>query len=77
MTREEHLKWCKDRAILEFDFYIKEGIELAARNGVVSMMSDLSKHDETRSKTLQALCLLQMGRIKDREDFLHFINGFN
>jgi hypothetical protein len=39
MTRQEHLKWCKERAIQEYDYY-KNASE-AQRNGLTSMMSDL------------------------------------
>lgn len=42
MTREEHLAWCKARALE----YIERG---DVRNGITSMMSDLSKHPETKA----------------------------
>jgi len=76
MTREEHLKMCKQRAIQEYDFYIKtDGHEAAARNGLVSMASDMGKHPETNSPATAALCIFQKPRT--RQEFVNFINGFN
>jgi hypothetical protein len=77
MTRTEHLNWCKDRAIQEFDFYAKEGFGRALNNGLASMASDISKHPETKSAALQSLCMMQAMIIKDRQGFINFINGFN
>lgn len=42
MTREEHLNWCKDRALRYVD--VHDDLDQA----VASMRSDLSKHSETR-----------------------------
>lgn len=42
MTREQHLKWCKDRALR----YLEDG---DLTNAVASMGSDLSKHAGTHS----------------------------
>lgn len=78
MTRDEHIKWCKQRAIAEFDFYqSKDGTGF--KNGITSMMSDLMKHDETKSVTLQSLCMMQMMTKPrmSRQEFVNFINGFN
>jgi hypothetical protein len=75
MTREGHIKWCKERAISEYDYY--RGESEKTRNGLTSMMSDLSKHPETNSDALRALCLMNMGRAMNRQQFINFINGFN
>lgn len=40
MTRQEHLQWCKDRALE----YVKVGDNDSA---LASMLSDLAKHPET------------------------------
>lgn len=79
MTRLEHLKWCKERAIQEFDFYLGEGLPSAIRNGITSIMSDINKHEETKSEALQQLCLFQLlgNMIHSRQEFVNFINGFN
>jgi hypothetical protein len=79
MTREEHLKWCKDRAIQEYDFYIKESISKATKNGITSMMSDINKHTETKSGALQSLCIMTLMTRPNmsRQEFVNFINGFN
>lgn len=79
MTREEHLKWCKERAIQEYDFYAKESSAKALQNGLTSMMSDLMKHQDTSSQALQSLLMMQMMDSKPmlRQQFVNFINGFN
>lgn len=41
MTRKEHVKWCKERALQ----YVDAG---DLQNAVASMTSDMSKHPETR-----------------------------
>lgn len=75
-TREEHLKWCKERAITEYDYY--KGESEKTRNGLTSMMSDLGKHLDTNSDTLRSLCMMKMmlGSMS-RSAFVQFINGFN
>lgn len=77
MTRQEHIEWCKQRAIQEFDYYAKTNLSRAVRNGITSMMSDLNKHDETKSQALQMLCMIEMMKLHSRASFMHFINGFN
>lgn len=78
MTRDEAIKWCKQRAIAEYDYYQKlDGSGL--RNGITSMMSDIMKHPETASETLQSLCGMQLMTHPrmTRQEFVNFINGFN
>jgi hypothetical protein len=79
MTRQEHIKWCKERAIAEYDFYAKTEPKSALRNGMASMMSDINKHPETKSDTLQSLCMMQLMTKPNmsRLEFVNFINGFN
>ena len=71
LTKAEHLQWCKDRAIEEMDFY-NDPVK-----GIISLMSDLSKHPETSSITYQALCMGQMldGNLT-RQRVIDFIDGF-
>ncbi len=73
MTRAEHIKWCKERAIAEMDFYDKP------EQGIISMMSDLRKHPETNNDTMQTMCAMMLvaGKIKSRQQAIDFINGFN
>ena len=73
MTREEHLKWSKVRAIQEMDFYKDPS------KGIVSMMSDIRKHPETASDALMALCTMQLMRKPQmtRQEVIDFLNGFN
>lgn len=73
MTREEHLKWCKERAIQEMDYYKDPS------KGIISMMSDLRKHPETNSEVLISLCGMQLMTKPrmSRQEAINFINGFN
>jgi hypothetical protein len=73
MTREEHLQWCKDRAIKEYDYYTGDDKQ---RNGLTSMMSDLNKHAELASASMRMLCVMQMQMPMSRQQFVTFINGF-
>jgi len=72
-TREEHLKWCKERAIAEMDYYNDP------TKAIVSMMSDLRKHPETNSETLVSLCgmMLMTKQIQTRQQAINFLEGFN
>ena len=72
-TRQEHIAWCKQRAILEMDY------ENKPYQGIISMMSDLRKHPETCDETLQSLCAMQlmMKPHMTRQEVIDFINGFN
>ena len=71
-TREEHLQWCKDRALE----YVNNG---EFTNAVASMASDLSEHPETEGHAgIQlGLGLLMMGSLNTAEETRKFIEGFN
>lgn len=71
-TREEHLAWCKQRALE----YIDRG---EINEGLTSMMSDMSKHQETASPALDQLTvgLMMVGALSTREEARRHINGFN
>lgn len=72
MTREQHIIWCKKRAIAEMDYHKDP------KQGVISMMSDLRKHPETDKEVLISLCMLTlMTPILSRQKAVEFINGFN
>lgn len=70
MTRQEHLDWCKKRALE----YLDRG---DITNAVASMASDLNKHEETKCVPKE---LLMLGMItvmnNDIEGARRFINGF-
>lgn len=75
MTREEHMRWCKDRAM----DYVNRG-DLV--NAVASMMSDLSKHEETATSATGALAGLGLlaamqAQNGDRDGVVRYIKGFN
>jgi len=74
MSREDHIAWCKERAIAEARFYPDKPWQ-----GIISMMSDLRKHPETNNETLVSLCAMQM-MMKPKmslQEVINFINGFN
>jgi hypothetical protein len=71
MTRGEHIRWCKQRALELLD--ADEPVDQA----LTSMMSDLRKHDETRGLAesvapLFIWTLMQRSRTEARK----FIEGF-
>lgn len=72
MTREEHLKWCRERAIQDMDYY-KDPTK-----GLISMASDLRKHPETNHESLTSLCLAQViiNPKITRQQVIDFIDGF-
>ena len=73
-TREDHLQFCKDRAME----YVNSGNLLEA---VTSMMSDLEKHLETKSAgtALGALGIMAAmdAQRGDRANVIRYIQGFN
>ena len=72
MTREEHLVWCKERALQ----YVEMGDNT---NAVTSMLSDLRKHDELKDHIgIQlGLGLMMVGSLQDSHEVRRFIEGFN
>lgn len=72
MTRAEHLKWCKTRALA----YVDAG---QVQDAFASMASDLQKHPDTSDHIgcSLGLALLMGGGLKTPETMRDFINGFN
>ena len=72
MTRAEHLAWCKQRALE----YINRG---QISEGLTSMMSDMSKHPETKSDMLDQLTMMLMmnGHLDTVEKARKHIEGYN
>lgn len=72
MTRQEHLNWCKQRAI--------ELIESGDINqGLISMMSDLGEHEETANHAgiMLTTMLMVLGYLRTKHQAIEHINGFN
>jgi len=71
-TREEHIKWCKTRAVQ----YLDAG---DWNNAWASMASDLSKHPETKDHSGLMLGTLQLmgGMLSSVSEMRRFIEGFN
>lgn len=74
MTRQEHLQWCKDRALE----YVKAGDNNQA---LASMLSDLGKHPETETSLKVCgplgMMMLMSGQLSKAEQMEKFIKGFN
>lgn len=71
-TREEHLAWCKKRALA----YVEIG---QLDNALASMGSDLRKHPDTANHAGMELWLLERlsGRLSTPEETRRFIEGFH
>lgn len=72
MTREEHIHWCKSRAL---EYVDAEYIYTAW----ASMISDLGKHKETEGHTAIQLgmMLLITGGLSSQQEMRKFIGDFN
>jgi hypothetical protein len=72
MTRQEHLDWCKGRALE----YVKAN---DLRNAWASMASDLSKHPETEGNPAIHIgtMLVMTGELSTPAEMEKFINEFN
>jgi hypothetical protein len=72
VSRDEHLAWCKKRALEYVD--ADDCVQALA-----SMCSDLNKHDETRGHVgiELGLMLLAAGRLSSALEMRRFIEGFN
>jgi len=72
MNRQEHLNWCKKRAL--------EYVEMGdLENAFGSMVSDLTKHPETiNHPALELGMALKMnGNLNTKNEMKDFIEGFN
>ncbi len=71
MEHEEHLAWCKNRA-LEY----ANNNDLS--NAIASMVSDLRKHESTNKPAYQMMSMIGMSEIsKGKQAVIDWINGFN
>lgn len=72
MNRQEHLDWCKNRAL--------EYVEMNDRdNAFASMLSDMGKHDETTGHLgLELGMTMKLGGLLDsNQQMRDWIIGFN
>ena len=71
-TRDEHLEWCKKRALE----YCERGDTM---NALTSMFSDLKKHPETANHAgIQiGIGLMMIGSLNSPAEAKRFIEGFN
>jgi hypothetical protein len=72
MNRQEHLDWCKQRALE----YVTLGNLPAAWT---SFTSDMGKHEETRNHSALELGSIMLfgGQLNTQAKMCEFINGFN
>jgi hypothetical protein len=72
MTRQEHLDWCKKRALE----YVDIGDNSQA---MTSMFSDLRKHEETEGHAGIGLgmAMIMEGHLNNAHEVRKFIEGFN
>ncbi len=72
MDRQQHLEWCKKRALECLD-------DGDLTNAYASMVSDLNKHPETENHPAIELGFLSLaaGHIATLEEMRRFIEGFN
>lgn len=72
MSRQEHLEWCKKRALE----YCDAGKLTDAFN---SMTADLRKHPETEKHPgIQlGVMLMMINKLNTKEEMRKFIDGFN
>jgi hypothetical protein len=72
MTREEHMQWCKQRALE----YVESG---DTQGAFASITSDLGKHPETANHIGIELGMMQLigGTLSTPSEMRKFIEGFN
>ena len=72
MTRNEHMEWCKKRALEYCDHNDPQ-------QAFTSMVSDLRKHPETENHSAieMGMMLLLGGHLNDSHEMRKFIEGFN
>lgn len=72
ITRDEHLQWCKDRALE----YVTAG---DLQQALASMLSDLRKHPETAQHIGIPLGsrLMMTGHLNTSADMRNWIESFN
>jgi len=69
MTRDEHLAWCKKRALA----YLPDN----PLEAMTSMGSDLKKHPELENHIGLAIMPMFYGAHNDERAVRHWIEGFN
>lgn len=70
MTRAEHVRWCKERALQYLDAGDLQG-------AVSSMTSDMSKHDETKD-VMKAMAMIGLAELMtgNPDGVRRWITGF-
>ena len=72
MNRQEHLEWCKTRALE----YVDAG---DVKQAFASFLSDMGKHDETSNHLAleMGMTMLLSGHLSSVEEMRKWIEGFN
>ena len=76
MSRDEHLAWCKERALAELES--TEDQDRAILRALASMASDLRKHPETANHPAIGIVALEFfcGGVPTRKKATEYIEGF-
>jgi hypothetical protein len=65
----EHLKWCRERALGAYDFYMaREGVSVASKEARYSMLFDLGLHPETAGFAEAFAASMPEGQDKTRDE---------
>lgn len=72
MTRQEHLEWCKQRALE----YVDKGDN---KNAFASFQSDMGKHPDTANNSALKLGMMLLigGHLSSQSQMKQWIIGFN
>lgn len=70
-TREEHLAWCRTRALA----YLEPGPFFSVQDAGSSLVSDLGKHPETVTHPAITRCFLLLATGADADQMRVFILG--
>lgn len=73
MTRAEHIEWAKNRALV----YIEPGEFYNSQAAIASILSDLTKHEETMSLADSLGPLAIFSAMKGVNEIRSFIEGIN
>lgn len=70
MTRDEHVEWCKKRAL--------EYLPHDPLSAMTSMMSDMEKHEDTKNHAGNKIAVqfMLIGKLSTADEVRKFIEGY-
>ena len=75
MTRAEHLQWCRERAMQEYNFYVEQDPKKGLKEAASSMVSDIRKHPETQDTALMLLVFVESQKVTDKASLVKFLES--